>query len=75
MHDVGENLLESRRPSVKSDAESGALVKKGPKSRKGTIVGSHSRGSHNVFTHSPEDPNRAVCRRTQKTRARCKTKT
>ena len=41
---------------------------------KKVIIGSHSRGSHNLITHCPKDPNCDLCRITESTRPRCKTK-
>ena len=41
---------------------------------KKVIIGSHSRGSHNLFTHYPKDPNCDLCGITESTRPRCKTK-
>ena len=39
-----------------------------------SIIGSHPKGSHNLFTHYPKDPNCDVYRRTKSSRVRCHTK-
>ena len=51
---IEDKPLEDKPPSVVTDARRDLLAKntKG----EGGIIGSHPRGSHNVFTHHPKDP-------------------
>ena len=51
----------------------GEILCKDTTSKKSIIV-SHTRGNHNLFTHHPKDPNCEACEKTKTTRAMCRIK-
>ena len=69
---VEEQSLDEKLPSVATHAGRNALAKD-TKSKK-SIIGSQPRENHKVFTHYPKDPNCEVCKKTEKTRAKCRIK-
>ena len=69
---VEEQSLDEKLPSVATHAGRNILAKD-TKSKK-SIIGSQPRENHNVFTHYPKDPNCEVCKKTEKTRAKCRIK-
>ena len=61
-------------PVASETEDDEGVTLEGTSPEKKVIIGSHSRGSHNLFTHYPKDPNCNLCRITESTRARCRTK-
>ena len=70
---VEEQSLDEKFPSVVTDA-GGDTLATGTQSKKG-VIGSQPRGNHNVLlTHYSKDSNCEVCKKTNTSRARCRTK-
>ena len=67
-----EKSLAAKVPSVVTDAVRDTLARDTESKEGVTVV--QPRGNHNLFTHYPKDPNCEVCKKTNTTRASCRTK-